>query len=223
LNSITLKALEKMRERRYASVADLAADIQRHIEIRPVLASAASRLYRARKFLSRHRLAVSPAWHAGGPAPATWEQRPSLMGNLFGSAAVRPYRVWKILHIGMCLRCSLLVYLAWRFKNVATGWSVALFLSTLLCSGIQFIMAAVLLFAGSVSAEFLRTEVRKFAPWLRTFGLANSALAMIMMVWIAEEHTILAVLIACVGIATGVRALNVKPAMDRVAIYDSNR
>jgi hypothetical protein len=84
-------------------------------------------------------------------------------------------------------------------------------------------MAAVLLFAGSVSAEFLRTEVRKFAPWLRTFGLANSALAMIMMVWIAEEHTILAVLIACVGIATGVRALNVKPAMDRVAIYDSNR
>ena len=32
LNSITMKALEKTRERRYASVSDLAADIQRHLE-----------------------------------------------------------------------------------------------------------------------------------------------------------------------------------------------
>ena len=39
LNSITMKALEKARERRYASVSDLAADIQRHMEDRPVLAS----------------------------------------------------------------------------------------------------------------------------------------------------------------------------------------
>ena len=58
LNSITMKALEKARERRYASVSDLAADIQRHLEHRPVLASPPSRLYRARKFLRRHRLAV---------------------------------------------------------------------------------------------------------------------------------------------------------------------
>ncbi len=58
LNSITMKALEKARERRYASVSDLAADIQRHMEHRPVLASPPSRLYRARKFLRRHRLAA---------------------------------------------------------------------------------------------------------------------------------------------------------------------
>src|SRR6185295_300603 len=58
LNSITMKALEKVRERRYASVSDLAADIQRHLEHRPVLASPRSRLYRARKFLRRHRLAA---------------------------------------------------------------------------------------------------------------------------------------------------------------------
>jgi eukaryotic-like serine/threonine-protein kinase len=57
LNSITLKALEKVRERRYASVADLAADIQRHIEDRPVLAASPGRLYRTGKFLRRHRLA----------------------------------------------------------------------------------------------------------------------------------------------------------------------
>ena len=53
-----MKALEKVRERRYASVAELAADIQRYIEHRPVLASPPSGLYRARKFLRRHRPAV---------------------------------------------------------------------------------------------------------------------------------------------------------------------
>src|SRR5450756_483707 len=58
LNSITMKALEKVRERRYASVSNLAADIQRHMEDRPVLASPPGRLYRARKFLRRHRLAA---------------------------------------------------------------------------------------------------------------------------------------------------------------------
>jgi hypothetical protein len=59
--------------------------------------------------------------------------------------------------------------------------------------------------------------------YLRAFGLANSALAMIITVWIAEGHPILAALIALVGIVIGVKALTVKPAMDRVAIYDSNR
>jgi serine/threonine protein kinase/tetratricopeptide (TPR) repeat protein len=58
LNSITRKALEKARERRYASVSDLAADIQRHMEDRPVLASPPGRVYRTRKFLRRHRLAA---------------------------------------------------------------------------------------------------------------------------------------------------------------------
>ncbi|HLX44804.1 MAG TPA: protein kinase [Bryobacteraceae bacterium] len=58
LNWIALKALEKTRERRYASVADLAADLQRYIEHRPVLASPPSHIYRARKFLQRHRLAA---------------------------------------------------------------------------------------------------------------------------------------------------------------------
>ena len=58
LNWITLKALEKPRERRYASVSDLAADIQRHMEDRPVLASPPGSLYRTRKLLRRHRLAA---------------------------------------------------------------------------------------------------------------------------------------------------------------------
>jgi serine/threonine protein kinase len=59
LNQIAMKALEKVRERRYPSVAELAADIQRYIEHRPVLASPPSHLYRARKFVRRHTTAVS--------------------------------------------------------------------------------------------------------------------------------------------------------------------
>ena len=58
LNSITMKALEKARERRYASVSDLAGDLQRHLDYRPVLASPPSAVYRARKFLRRHRMAA---------------------------------------------------------------------------------------------------------------------------------------------------------------------
>jgi eukaryotic-like serine/threonine-protein kinase len=58
LNSIAMKALEKVRERRYPSVTELAADLQRYTEHRPVLASRARRFYRARKFLRRHRLAA---------------------------------------------------------------------------------------------------------------------------------------------------------------------
>src|SRR5579863_7210845 len=58
LKWIAMKALEKSRERRYASIADFAADIQRYIEHRPVLASPPSRLYRARKFLRRNRTAA---------------------------------------------------------------------------------------------------------------------------------------------------------------------
>jgi len=55
LNSIAMKALEKARERRYSSVTDFAADIQRYLGHRPVLASPPSAFYRTRKFLRRHR------------------------------------------------------------------------------------------------------------------------------------------------------------------------
>ena len=58
LNTIAMKALEKVRGRRYPSVTEFAADIQRYIEHRPVLASPASGFYRARKFLRRHRPAA---------------------------------------------------------------------------------------------------------------------------------------------------------------------
>jgi tetratricopeptide (TPR) repeat protein len=59
LNWIVMKALEKDRRRRYASVSELAADIRRHLEEQPVLASPPGKLYRARKFVRRHKVSVS--------------------------------------------------------------------------------------------------------------------------------------------------------------------
>ena len=53
----------------------------------------------------------SRALQAGGQATVTSEEQPSLMRKLFGSVGAKPYRLWEILHIKMCLRCALLVYL----------------------------------------------------------------------------------------------------------------
>jgi len=58
LDWITIKALEKDRTRRYDSASDLAADIQRYLQDRPVFAGPPSAVYRARKFVRRHRLGV---------------------------------------------------------------------------------------------------------------------------------------------------------------------
>jgi non-specific serine/threonine protein kinase/serine/threonine-protein kinase len=58
LDAISLKALEKDRARRYATPADLAADIGRYLRHEPVQARPASAAYRARKYIRRHRVAV---------------------------------------------------------------------------------------------------------------------------------------------------------------------
>jgi serine/threonine protein kinase/tetratricopeptide (TPR) repeat protein len=58
LDWITMKALEKDRARRYASPAELGADIQRHLDDEPVLAGPPSAMYRASKFVRRHRFGV---------------------------------------------------------------------------------------------------------------------------------------------------------------------
>jgi len=79
LNAIALKALEKARERRYASVSDLAADIQRHLEHRPVSAAPPGQWQRARKFLRRHRAAALAT--AAGLA-------------LLGSSGVTAWSLW---------------------------------------------------------------------------------------------------------------------------------
>ncbi|MBZ5687441.1 MAG: serine/threonine-protein kinase [Acidobacteriia bacterium] len=61
LDWITLKALEKNRERRYGTPSELAAEIERYLENRPVVARPASRGYRLRKYVRRNRVAVAVA------------------------------------------------------------------------------------------------------------------------------------------------------------------
>jgi serine/threonine protein kinase/tetratricopeptide (TPR) repeat protein len=59
LDWIVLKALEKDRNRRYASPSEFAADVRRHLANEPVLAGPPSALYRMRKFAARHRVGLS--------------------------------------------------------------------------------------------------------------------------------------------------------------------
>ncbi|HTR39951.1 MAG TPA: serine/threonine-protein kinase [Bryobacteraceae bacterium] len=61
LQTITAKALEKDKGRRYASAAEFALDISRHLANRPILARPPSAFYRARKFVRRHKALTSSA------------------------------------------------------------------------------------------------------------------------------------------------------------------
>ena len=55
LDRVVLKAIEKDRDRRYASPQDLAADIQRFLDDKPVHAVPPSQWYLARKYMRRHK------------------------------------------------------------------------------------------------------------------------------------------------------------------------
>lgn len=58
LDTIVDKALEKDKSRRYVTVSDLAADIERFLRDEPILARPPSRLYQLRKFVRRNRVLV---------------------------------------------------------------------------------------------------------------------------------------------------------------------
>ena len=55
LNTIVAKALEKQRERRYQSAADLAADLERYLRDEPITARPAGPVYKFRKFVKRNK------------------------------------------------------------------------------------------------------------------------------------------------------------------------
>jgi len=61
LDWITLKALDKDRNRRYGAPSEIAADIHRYLKNEPVLARPASAGYRLRKYVRRHRVGVAVA------------------------------------------------------------------------------------------------------------------------------------------------------------------
>ncbi|MFN0126574.1 MAG: hypothetical protein ACKV19_07815, partial [Verrucomicrobiales bacterium] len=93
LDWIVLKALEKDRERRYASAAHLAEDIRRHLSGAPVSAGPPSGVYRIKKFLRRHWLPVSAAAAiaivlAAGIAVSTWQWRQARQSDLASRASL---------------------------------------------------------------------------------------------------------------------------------------
>ncbi len=59
LDWITMKAIANDRNQRYASVADLAADIRRHVNHEPVQAGPVAPLYRLKKLLRRRKSRVA--------------------------------------------------------------------------------------------------------------------------------------------------------------------
>jgi non-specific serine/threonine protein kinase/serine/threonine-protein kinase len=61
LDTIVMKALRKEPERRYLSALELSDDLERYLEGRPVRARPDSIAYRARKFVTRHRVGVAAA------------------------------------------------------------------------------------------------------------------------------------------------------------------
>ena len=61
LDTIVMMALRKEPDRRYSSVEKFSEDLRRHLSGLPVLAQADSALYRARKFVGRHRAGVAAA------------------------------------------------------------------------------------------------------------------------------------------------------------------
>lgn len=61
LDWVVMKCLEKDRSRRYESAGSLARDIERFLRDEPVEACPPSTVYRARKFLCRHKTATSSA------------------------------------------------------------------------------------------------------------------------------------------------------------------
>lgn len=80
LDSIVLKALRKEPEQRYATVDQMASDIQAYLEQRPVLARRGSWRYLATKFIRRNKLALAVAslfllGIIGGTIAVAWQAR----------------------------------------------------------------------------------------------------------------------------------------------------
>ena len=193
IDRIVRKCLRRQAAERYQSLAELQADLR------------------------GFRTSSEPAQ----TSPAQGEPQ-SIIRELFGPAAIRPYRMWEAVHIRMCIRCIILAFLAWRFRIASTGmWSVGLFFCALFLTSVQCMLAAVMLFLGAMDRDLLLVEIRRFAPWFRVLGIANAAVAVAMAGLIAEAHTILAAFTALFGIAIGFTAVTFKPSLDSAVVRSS--
>jgi len=86
LDWIVMKSLEKDRTRRYESAGALAVDVARYLADEPVAASPPSKLYKARKFVRRHR------WGLGMAAVVAAALGAGLIGTTLGFIRARQQR-----------------------------------------------------------------------------------------------------------------------------------
>ena len=78
VETIVAKALEKEKDRRYGSAAELAADIRRYLDDQPIVARPPSATYQLRKFARRNKVLVGGVAAAfvillGGVVASTWQ------------------------------------------------------------------------------------------------------------------------------------------------------
>ena len=97
LDNIVRKSIEKEPARRYGAVEELAADLERYLQGRPVLARRASALYRARKFVRRHRAIVAAGLAAGAVAAIAG----AMLVALSTSRPPRVLRSVQLTHFGL--------------------------------------------------------------------------------------------------------------------------
>jgi hypothetical protein len=207
LERVIDKCLEKDRNLRYQHASEIRTDLQR---LKRDTGSA------------RVITIAEPGRAVPAVADPARKEPQTLVGKLLGSAVANPYRLWEIMHLGACIRCAVLVLLAWQFKTDRNGtWSLALFFSAVVCCVIQSMLSVVLLYVGGADRRGLRNYAQKLAPWLRAAGLANGLIASIMAAFVAESHIILALFLTVLAVLLGFRALVLKPAMDRMAVYSS--
>ena len=90
LDWIVMKALEKEKERRYATVFEFAADLERHLNHLPVLARPPSLRYRSRKFVRKHRvpLGIAASLAVMGMLILLWARQRFLEDRRLGAEAL---------------------------------------------------------------------------------------------------------------------------------------
>jgi eukaryotic-like serine/threonine-protein kinase len=131
LDWIVMKCLEKDRNRRYDTAAELARDVERYLRDEPVLACPPSPLYRARKIVRRHRAAALAtglaafalllatgvsgwfATKAGAAAEAAGEQAKEAK-DAAGREATEKEQAWRHLYVARMQTAQW----AWREGNL---------------------------------------------------------------------------------------------------------